>query len=106
MTAMRVARRGVAVLTFGTLLGVAAPLQPAHALPTLPIENAFTPPGPYATTTTTVTEPSHAPYAVFYPADYGSLGFASPIVTWGNGTDGLPSMYTTLLGHFTSYGSR
>ena len=108
MTAMRATRRCVAVVTVGTLLGLAAPgivaPQPAQALPTLPIENAFTPPGPYPTTTTTVSVPGHAPYALFYPADYESLGFASPIVTWGNGTDGSPSMYSTLLGHFASYG--
>jgi pimeloyl-ACP methyl ester carboxylesterase len=105
---MRAARRCFALVSVGALIGLAAPgivaPQPAQALPTLPIENAFTPSGPYATTTTTVSVPGHAPYALFYPADYAPLGFASPIVTWGNGTDGTPSMYSTLLGHFASYG--
>ena len=70
MTAMRATRRCVAIVTVGTLLGLAAPgivaPQPAQALPAPPIEDAFTPPGPYPTTTTTVSVPGHAPYALFY----------------------------------------
>ena len=70
-----------------------------------PVEAAFTPPGPYATTTSTVTDGAgNAIYDIYYPADYGALGFMSPIVTWGNGTDDIPSQYTTLLGHLASYG--
>jgi hypothetical protein len=40
----------------------------------------------------------------FYPTDYRALGFLSPIVTWGNGTNAVPGMYTTLLSHLASYG--
>jgi pimeloyl-ACP methyl ester carboxylesterase len=70
-----------------------------------PVESAFTPPGPYATTTSTVTDGAgNAIYDIYYPADYAALGFQSPIVTWGNGTDDIPSQYTTLLGHLASYG--
>jgi pimeloyl-ACP methyl ester carboxylesterase len=45
-----------------------------------------------------------AEYDIFYPRNYGALGFKSPIITWGNGTKAVPSMYSTLLSHFASYG--
>jgi len=70
-----------------------------------PVEAAFTPPGPYATTTSTVTDGAgNAIYDIYYPEDYAALGFQSPIVTWGNGTDATPPEYTTLLSHLASYG--
>ncbi len=68
------------------------------------MEAAFAAPGPFTTTTETITDGATTRYDVFRPADYGALGFASPIVTWGNGTGSLPTMYATLLGHFASYG--
>ena len=43
-------------------------------------------------------------YDLFYPSNYGSVGFKSPIITWGNGTGGVPDMYSTLLLQFASYG--
>jgi pimeloyl-ACP methyl ester carboxylesterase len=46
----------------------------------------------------------NATYDLFYPARYDKLGFRSPIVTWGNGTNATPALYTTLLSHFASYG--
>ena len=59
--------------------------------PQYPVQAAYTPPGPYATTTSTVTDGAgNAIYDLFYPADYAALGFKSPIVTWGNGTDSTP----------------
>jgi pimeloyl-ACP methyl ester carboxylesterase len=70
-----------------------------------PVEAAFTPPGPYATTTSTVTDGAgNAIYDIYYPEDYAALGFKSPIVTWGNGTDDIPPQYSTLLSHLASYG--
>jgi pimeloyl-ACP methyl ester carboxylesterase len=73
--------------------------------PRYPVEAAYTPPGPYATTTSTVTDGAgNAIYDLFYPADYAALGFKSPIVTWGNGTDSTPPQYTTFLSHLASYG--
>ena len=54
--------------------------------PQYPVQAAYTPPGPYATMTSTVTDGAgNAIYDLFYPADYAALGFKSPIVTWGNG---------------------
>lgn len=70
-----------------------------------PVEAAYTEPGPYATTTGTVTDGAgNAIYDLYYPEDYAALGFKSPIVTWGNGTWGIPPYYSTLLGHLASYG--
>ena len=70
-----------------------------------PVEAAYTKPGPYATTTGTVTDGAgNAIYDLYYPEDYAALGFKSPIVTWGNGTWGIPPYYSTLLGHLASYG--
>jgi hypothetical protein len=73
--------------------------------PGYPVEAAYTKPGPYATTTGTVTDGAgNAIYDLYYPEDYAALGFKSPIVTWGNGTWGIPPYYSTLLGHLASYG--
>ncbi len=70
-----------------------------------PVEAAFAAPGPYATTTATVTSSAGtAVYDLFYPATYSALGFSSPIVTWGNGTGGTPAQVSTLLDHLASYG--
>jgi pimeloyl-ACP methyl ester carboxylesterase len=70
-----------------------------------PVEAAYTKPGPYATTTGTVTDGAgNAIYDLYYPEDYAALGFKSPIVTWGNGTWGIPPYYSTLLGHLASFG--
>ena len=70
----------------------------------LPIEAAFSTPGPFATTTGMVMKGSAVEYDLFYPSNYGSVGFKSPIITWGNGTGDVPDMYSTLLLQFASYG--
>ena len=70
-----------------------------------PVEAAYSSPGPYATTTGAVTDGAgNAIYDLYYPEDYAALGFMSPIVTWGNGTWGIPPYYSTLLSHLASYG--
>lgn len=70
-----------------------------------PVETTYTAAGPYATTTGTVQDGSGTViYDVYRPSNYAALGFKSPIVTWGNGTNATPDMYSTLLGHFASYG--
>jgi|SRR5215813_5557491 len=70
-----------------------------------PVQAFYTPPGPYATTTGTVTDASgKVIYEEFYPGDYAALGFKSPIVTWGNGTLGTPGNVSALLQHLASYG--
>jgi hypothetical protein len=80
--------------------GPALPLQPS---PALPVQAAFAPSGPYATTTGTATDGA-AVYDLYRPANYAALGFKSPIVTWGNGTNGSPAQVSVLLRHLASYG--
>ncbi len=70
-----------------------------------PVQAAYRPAGPFATTTGVVQDASgHVIYDLYYPGNYTALGFKSPIVTWGNGTGGTPSMVSTLLSHLASYG--
>ena len=89
-----------AALLVATLTGAAR--QPAVSDP---VQAAFTPPGPYATTTGTVTGASGtAIYDLFYPSNYAALGFKSPIITWGNGTGSAPGKYSVFLSHLASYG--
>ncbi len=69
-----------------------------------PVEAAFTALGPFATTHTVIIKGGSPEYELFYPRHYHALGFQSPIITWGNGTNAVPDMYSTLLSHFASYG--
>jgi len=87
-------------LMLATLTGAAS--QPGVSYP---VQAAFTPPGPYATTTGTVTDATGTVIDdLFYPSNYAALGFKSPIVTWGNGTNGTPGKVSTFLSHLASYG--
>jgi hypothetical protein len=83
------------------LTGITASAQAAS----YPVQAAYTSPGPYATTTGVVKDSSgQVIYDLFYPSSYPALGFKSPIVTWGNGTDATPGKVSTLLSHLASYG--
>jgi len=96
----RVAAALSAALMLATLTGAAS--NPAVSYPA---QAAFTPPGPYATTTGTVTDATGTViYDLFYPGDYAALGFKSPIVTWGNGSGGTPGKVSAFLSHLASYG--
>lgn len=96
---LRVAAALSAPLMLAALTGAAR--QPLS----YPVQAAFTPPGPYATATGTVTNASGtAIYDLFYPSHYAALGFKSPIVTWGNGTGGTPAGVSVFLRHLASYG--
>jgi pimeloyl-ACP methyl ester carboxylesterase len=87
------------------VLVLLTPLPAAAATTAHPhsVSTTFAARGPFATKSMTITVGS-ATYDVFRPSSYSKLGFKSPIVTWGNGTDAIPGMYTTLLTHFASYG--
>jgi hypothetical protein len=77
--------------------------QPDMPGPVFPVQTLFAAPGPYATTIGTATSGS-ATYDLYYPSSYAALGFQSPIVTWGNGTNGTPAQVSVLLRHLASYG--
>ena len=69
--APRVAAALFAALLLAALTGAAR--QPG---PSYPVQTAFASPGPYATTTGTVTDATGAAiYDLFYPSDYAALGF-------------------------------
>src|SRR5215472_15555537 len=96
----RVAAALAAAALMATLTGAAR--QPASIYP---VQAAFASPGPYATTTGTVTDATGTViYDVFRPSDYATLGFESPIVTWGNGTGASPAKVSDFLSHLASYG--
>jgi pimeloyl-ACP methyl ester carboxylesterase len=87
----------------GAIAAVSITAPPASAA-AYPVETSYTAAGPYATTSGSATDPAGNSYALYYPSNYAALGFKSPIVTWGNGTNATPGMYSTLLSHFASYG--
>jgi pimeloyl-ACP methyl ester carboxylesterase len=82
----------------------AAPTSARAAAVQPPIEAAFSAPGPFATTSGTVVEKSTVVYDLYYPVNYRSVRFKSPIVTWGNGTGAATDQYSSLLEHLASYG--
>ena len=88
----RVAAALAGAVLLASLTGAASqPAQASQPAPLYPVQAAFAPPGPYATTTGTVTDATGtAIYDLFYPSNYAALGFNSPIVTWGNGTGADP----------------
>lgn len=85
------------MIAFGLVTGSASAA-------TYPVETAYSATGPYATTTGTATDSAGNTFRLYRPSDYAALGFDSPIVTWGNGTDATPEMYSRLLTHLASYG--
>src|SRR6266487_1373225 len=96
----RVAAALAAAALMASLTGAAR--QPASIYP---VQAAFASPGPYATTTGTVTDAGGTViYDVYRPNDYSALGFNSPIVTWGNGTGASPAKVSDFLSHLASYG--
>jgi pimeloyl-ACP methyl ester carboxylesterase len=94
----------VAVFTVAAWCVAGVPASAGAAAAQSPIEATFSAPGPFATTTGTVTEGSTVVYDLYYPSNYRSLGFKSPIVTWGNGTGAASDQYSSLLLRFASYG--
>ena len=97
----------LAAALMATLTGAAAsqPAQASQLAPIYPVQAAFASPGPYATTTGTVTDATGTViYDVFRPSDYAALGFESPIVTWGNGTGASPAKVSDFLSHLASHG--
>src|SRR5205809_7755444 len=105
--AARGPRVAAALAAAALMAALMASLTGAARLPAsiYPVQAAFASPGPYATTTGTVTDAGGTViYDVFRPSDYAALGFASPIVTWGNGTGASPATASDFLRHLASYG--
>ncbi len=93
------------ILAVGLLLAALGELSACDHRASYPVQAAFTRPGPYVTTSGTVTDSTgKAIYDEYYPASYTALRFKSPIVTWGNGTGGKPANTAVFLRHLASYG--
>src|SRR5690349_13968838 len=95
----------MAALTASLTGAARQPAQASQPFTLYPVQAAFASPGPYATTTGTVTDSSGTViYDVYRPSNYAALGFTSPIVTWGNRTRASPAKVSDLLGHPASDG--
>jgi pimeloyl-ACP methyl ester carboxylesterase len=94
----------IAAFTVAASAALAVLVAPGSAAAANTVETAYDLPGPFTTTTGTATDGLGNTYAVYRPASYPALGFASPILTWGNGTNATPGQYSTLLTRMASYG--
>jgi len=66
---------------------------------TFPPVTSFADRGPFATTSTNVSN-----CTIFRPATLGQGGVTHPVIIWGNGTGATPSSYSGLLTHLASHG--
>lgn len=89
-------------LVVGALV-VGAGANPAAAA-TYPIESAYAQQGSWAVSTGTVTDAAGRTFALYYPTNLGAGGVRHPVVSWGNGTNAVPSQYADLLDHLASWG--
>jgi Chlorophyllase enzyme len=78
-------------------------VAPAAAT-TYPIESTYAVNGSWAVTTGSITDGAGVTYSVYRPTDLGVGGFQHPIVSWGNGTNAVPSQYSGLLTRLASWG--
>lgn len=78
------------------LLGIM--VSPAQAAST--IESHYKVAGPWAVATADV----GSAYKLYYPANLGAGGVKHPIVTWGNGTNAVPTQYPGVLNQLASWG--
>lgn len=99
-------RRLFGALAFMAVLagvsGVATPAPVAAA--TFPLETTYGQPGTWAVSTGSVTDTSGNAFSLYYPTNLGANGFDHPIVSWGNGTNAVPSQYSGLLNRLASWG--
>ncbi|MDR8412795.1 alpha/beta hydrolase [Nonomuraea sp. 3-1Str] len=79
------------------LLVLGVVVAPARAADT--IEAHYRTAGPWAVATADVPG-----YRLTYPADLGAGGFKHPIITWGNGTNAVPTQYSGVLTQLASWG--
>jgi hypothetical protein len=83
-------------------IGMAGHVRVATAANT--IESTYAATGSFSVSTANVTDASGTViYNLYYPTNL-STGGLHPIITWGNGTNALPSNYWGLLNHLASWG--
>jgi len=69
-----------------------------------PIEAYYSSAGPWVVSIGNYTDASGNTYVLFYPTQLGTNGFKHPILTWGNGSYGVPSQYSGVLNQLASWG--
>jgi hypothetical protein len=94
----------IAAVTIAGAAGLSTGLTTRNATAASTIENEYNTPGKYATAAGTATDSLGDAYDLYYPADYAALGFESPILTWGNGTNAVPADYSDLFTRLASWG--
>jgi hypothetical protein len=75
--------------------------------PTGAVELTYYQPGPWPVTAHTgfaCCDTSGAKFDIWYPTQLGNKGLRHPIITFGNGTNAVPSNYAYLLSHLASWG--
>lgn len=104
-------RRGVFRILVALSAFVLAAAPVAHADPPYRpvgvVETVFSQHGPWPVTAQPgigCCDSTGAPFDVWYPANLGAGGMRHPIITWGNGTNAVPSQYAHLLEHLASWG--
>jgi hypothetical protein len=85
---------------------IACPPNPPNS-PTKPIEQKYYASGPWAVTVSkgvACCDSKTNKFDLYYPTNLGANGFLHPILTWGNGSNAVPSQYDYLLTHMASWG--
>jgi hypothetical protein len=92
----------LALMASSCLVGVTD--IPPVAAATYPIESTYAVNGSWAVSTGSITDPGGTSYSLYYPTNLGAGGFRHPIVSWGNGSNAVPSQYSGLLTRLASWG--
>lgn len=87
------------LLMVGTIVG-----SPPAGAATFPLESTYAHAGSWAVSTGSVTDTAGNAFSLYYPTNLGANGFHHPIVSWGNGTNAVPSQYSGLLNQLASWG--
>jgi hypothetical protein len=100
----RVRRRVGLLAVLVAVVSLAGALSAGPVAAASTIETTYETPGPWAVTTTNVTDSQGGTYVLHQPANLGAGGTDHPILTWGNGTLASPANYPGILNHLASWG--
>jgi len=97
--------RARALLVVVALAAAISPASVSAAPPcSCPIQDAYKVAGSWGVTHGTTTDQGGAAYELWYPTQLGAGGYTHPVITWGNGTNGVPQNYEEILSQFASWG--
>ncbi|HET6951892.1 MAG TPA: hypothetical protein VFI47_16035 [Acidimicrobiales bacterium] len=101
---MRLRRLSGALALIAVTCTTLAVGTPPVAAATFPLESTYAARGTWAVSTGSTTDAAGNAYSLYYPTGLGANGFHHPIVSWGNGTNAVPSQYSGLLTQLASWG--